>query len=124
MIAFLDDHREVRGAGPICRVLLASRARWPCSLRRSGEAFSAFDRPDHAHAARHADPAKDRRDASPRIEVGRVHQENFGVHGVREVWRQPGSTVVARCTVARPRRPTGLRGIMRGTEARTTIASR
>jgi transposase InsO family protein len=61
-------------------------------------------------------------------EVRRVHAENFGVYGVRTVWRQLGREgtpvarcTVARCTVARLMRQMGLRGAVRGKETRTTV---
>ena len=56
-------------------------------------------------------------------EIRRVFEANFGVYGVRKVWRQLGreGVSVARCTVARLMRQMGLRGVVRGKEARTTI---
>ena len=73
MIAFIDDHRNAHGVEPICRVL-------PIVL-------STY----HAHATRHADPAKwsarARSDAALMVEIRRVFEENFGVYGVRKVWR-------------------------------------
>ena len=43
---------------------------------------------------------------------------NFGVYGVRKVWRQLGreGNEVARCTVARLMRQMGLQGVVRGSE--------
>jgi putative transposase len=112
MIAFIDDHREVYGVEPICRVLRI--------------APSAY----HAHVAQRADPAK----ASPRArqdqvlmeQIRRVHEANFGVYGARKVWRQLGreGVAVARCTVERLMRQMGLRGAVRGKETRTTIADK
>jgi putative transposase len=110
MIAFIDDHREVYGVEPICR------------MRRI--APSTY----HAHAAQRADPAR----ASPRTrqdlalmeQIRRVHAANFEVYGARKVWRQLGreGIAVARCTVERLMRRVGLRGAVRGKETRTTIA--
>ena len=74
----------------------------------------------YAHAARHADPgrasARERRDVALIPEVRRVHAENFGVYGVRKVWRQMKREgfEVARCTVARLMRRLGLKGVIRG----------
>ncbi len=50
---------------------------------------------------------------------------NFGVYGVRKVWRQLGreGKDVARCTVARLMRQMGLQGVVRGREVRTTISN-
>jgi transposase InsO family protein len=58
--------------------------------------------------------------------VLRVFAENFGVYGVRKVWRQvrrEGSPV-ARCTVERLMRDLGLQGVIRGKPVRTTISDR
>src|SRR5690349_13345893 len=80
--------------------------------------------------AQRADPAKAsaraRRDVGLRAEIRRVFEGNFGVYGVRKVWRQLGcdGVSVARCTVARLMRQMGLRGVVRGKEARTTIPSK
>ncbi|MFZ6761455.1 IS3 family transposase [Pseudoroseomonas sp. WGS1072] len=111
MIAFIDDHREVYGVEPICRVLPVAPSTY------------------HAHVARRTDPAK----ASPRTRQDRVlmesirqvHAANFGVYGARKVWRQLGreGIVVARCTVERLMRAMGLRGAVRGREMRTTVSN-
>jgi putative transposase len=112
MIAFIDAHRAVHGVEPICRVLPIAPSTY------------------HAHVARRADPAKGsawvRRDARLRVEIRRVFDENYGVYGVRKVWRQLGRVgiAVARCTVERLMRRMGLRGAVRGREARTTIADK
>ena len=55
-----------------------------------------------------------------------VFEENFAVYGVRKVWRQHGreGIAAARCTVARLMRQMGLRGVVRGKEARTTVPDR
>ena len=74
MIAFIDDHREAHGVEPICKVLPIA----PSTYR--------------AHAAGRRDPAKlsarARRDVCLREKIQRVFDENFGVYGVRKVWRQ------------------------------------
>jgi transposase InsO family protein len=81
----------------------------------------------YAHAACKADPgrasARERRDVALIPEVRRVHAENFGVYGVRKVWRQMKREgfEVARCTVARLMRRLGLKGVIRGKGVRTTI---
>jgi putative transposase len=112
MIAFIDDHRAVHGVEPICRVLPIA----PSTYR--------------AHVARRADPEKAppraRRDADLRGPIRRVFEENFGVYGVRKVWRQLGreGITVARCTVARLMREMGLQGIVRGRTKRTTVSDK
>ena len=67
-----------------------------------------------------------RRDVVLRGEIRRVWEENFGVYGVRKVWRQLGreGVGVARCTVARLMRQMGLKGIVRGKSMRTTIGDK
>ncbi len=112
MIAFIDDHREVYGVEPICRVLPIAPSTY------------------HARVAERADPAKSspraRRDLVLMERIRRVHEANFGVYGARKVWRQLGreGIAVARCTVERLMRRMGLRGAVRGKETRTTIADK
>jgi putative transposase len=112
MIAVIDDHRNAYGVEPICRVLPIAPSTY------------------HAHVARRGDPAKAsaraRQDLVLNEQIRRVHAANFGVYGVRKVWRQLGreGAVVARCTVARLMRQMGLRGAVRGKETRTTIADK
>jgi putative transposase len=111
VITFIDEHRAVHGVEPICRVLPIAPSTY------------------HAHAARRADPAKlpprTRRDLTLKSEVRRVYEENFGVYGIRKVWRQllREGIAVARCTVARLMRTMGLRGVVRGKRVRTTISN-
>jgi putative transposase len=109
MISFIDDHRATYGVEPICRVLPIAPSTY------------------HAHAARRADPgkasARTRRDTVLQAQIRTVFDANFGVYGVRKVWRQLGreGISVARCTVARLMRQMGLHGVLRGKEVRTTI---
>ena len=109
MIAFVDDHRQVYGVEPICKVLPIAPSTY------------------HAHAARRADPSKtaprSRRDAELCTEIRRVFEANFRVYGVRKVWRQLArdGIVAARCTVARLMRTMGLQGVVRGSKVRTTV---
>ena len=112
MIAFIDDHRQVYGVEPICRVLPIAPSTY------------------HEHVARRRDPtqcpARARRDEALRPEVLRVFAENFGVYGVRKVWRQMRreNHPVARCTVERLMRDLGLQGVIRGKPVRTTISDK
>jgi putative transposase len=95
MIAFIDDHRQVHGVEPICRVLPIAPSTY------------------HAHVAKRADPEKlsvrAKRDIALQPEIARVFAENFEVYGVRKVWRQMVRERfdVARCTVARLMRGMG-----------------
>jgi putative transposase len=56
--------------------------------------------------------------------VSRVHGENFGVYGVRKVWRQlrRESFEVGRDRVARLMRELSLAGVVRGKVKRTTVS--
>lgn len=55
-------------------------------------------------------------------EIRRVFDDNYGVYGVRKVWKQLGREgfVVAKCTVRRLMRQMGLRGATRGKAWTTT----
>jgi len=112
MIAFIDDHREVHGVEPICKVLPIAPSTY------------------HAHVAKRANPeklsARVRRDMALKPEIARVFAENFEVYGVRKVWRQLQRERfdVARCTVERLMRGMGLQGVIRGKPVRTTISDK
>jgi putative transposase len=112
MIAFIDDHRGVHGVEPICEVLPIAPSTY------------------HTHVAQRIDPsrcsARARRDAALMLLIERVFDENFGVYGVRKVWRQllREGRQVARCTVARLMKSLGLQGVIRGKPVRTTISDK
>ena len=112
MKMFIDEHRDVYGVEPICRVLPIA----PSTYR--------------AHAAGLADPsrlsARVRRDAELRPEIQRVWRENFEVYGARKAWRQLNreGIAVARCTVARLMAAMGLAGAVRGKAVKTTVSNR
>jgi transposase InsO family protein len=81
----------------------------------------------HEHARRKADPdclpRRAKRDAELSVQIRRVFEENFGVYGVRKVWKQLAreGITVARCTVARLMKSMGIKGIIRGKSVTTTI---
>ena len=112
MTAFIDEHREVYGVEPICRVLPIAPSTY------------------HERVAQRRDPARlsdrARRDRDLKPEVLRVFAENFGVYGVRKVWRQMNREgfAVARCTIERLMRDLGLQGVIRGKPVRTTISDK
>jgi len=112
MIAFIDDHREVHGVEPICKVLPIAPSTY------------------HDHVAKRADPAKlsarAKRDGVLRPEIERVFAENFEVYGARKVWRQMlrEGFAVARCTVERLMADLGLHGVIRGKIVRTTVPNK
>ena len=103
-MAYIDAHRDRFGVEPICRALqFAPSTYWSAKGR--------------------APSARSRRDADLKVEIARVHAENFGVYGAPKVWAQLNREghSVARCTVERLMRDLGLRGVMRGKPRRTTI---
>jgi transposase InsO family protein len=108
MVGFIDAQRGQYGVEWICKELPIAPSQY------------------YAYKAREADPARlpprQRRDRSLVPEIQRVHAENFGVYGVRKVWRQLGreNISVARCTVERLMRSLGLQGVVRGRKFRTT----
>jgi len=112
MTAFIDEHREAYGVEPICRVLPIAPSTY------------------HERVAQRQDPARlsvrARRDAALKPEIVRVFAENFGVYGVRKVWRQMKREgfEVARCTVERLMRDLGLQGVIRGKPVRTTVSDK
>ena len=112
MIGFIDEHRKEYGVEPICRVLPIAPSTY------------------HDHAAKRRDPSRmskrSRQDQELKMEVKRVFDSNFGVYGVRKVWRQlrRESFPVARCTVARLMGQMGLKGAIRGKPVRTTISDK
>ena len=130
MIAFIDDHREAYGVEPICRVLPIAPSTY------------------HEHVAQRQDPmrlsARAQREQALKPEIYRVFAENFGVYGVRKVWRQMmrKGFSVARCTVERLMREMGgaaqgsgdaqhrwngcggLAGVIRGKPVRTTVSDK
>ncbi|WP_416463844.1 IS3 family transposase [Sphingomonas sp. VDB2] len=112
MTAFIDEHRAEYGVEPICRVLPIAPSTY------------------HERVAQRRDPERlsdrVRRDQDLKPEVVRVFAENFGVYGVRKVWRQMNREgfAVARCTIARLMRDLGLQGVIRGKPVRTTISDK
>jgi putative transposase len=71
--------------------------------------------------------ARSVRDTEITAAITRVHEENYGVYGIRKVWAHlgreggVGGRPVARCTVARLMKAAGLRGISRVKVPRTTV---
>jgi putative transposase len=76
------------------------------------------------YAAKNRRPsARAVRDEEIKAHISRIHAANYGVYGVRKVWRQlhREGIVVARCTVTRLMRELGLQGVHRGKKIRTTV---
>ncbi len=112
MIAFIDEYRGEYGVEPICRVLPIAPSTY------------------HDQDAKRRDPSRlsvrARRDQALKPEIVRVFAENFGVYGVRKVWRQMRREGfdIARCTVARLMRDLDLQGVVRGKPVRTTVSDK
>jgi putative transposase len=103
MIAYIDEHNDRFGVEPICQLLPIAPSTYYQTSRRPLS-------------------ARRRRDEELKVEIRRVHADNFGVYGARKVWRQlhREGIVVARCTVERLMRELGLQGVRRGRPHRTT----
>ena len=69
MSTYIDDYRGRFGVEPICHTLAIA----PSSY------YAAKVRPPSARAIR---------DAELKIEISRIHAANFGVYGVRKLWRR------------------------------------
>jgi transposase InsO family protein len=109
MVSFIDEHRDAYGVEPICKQLPIAPSVY--------YAWKARERDASLRSARSV------RDAELRPEIERVWKENFSAYGAYKVWRQLGreGVDVARCTVERLMRAMGLRGVVRGRKAKTTI---
>lgn len=111
MLAFIDAHREQYGVESICKLLPIAPSTY------------------YEHKARQSDPTRIpkrlQRDAELRGSIRRIWEDNFRAYGARKVWRQlqREHIPVARCTVERLMCQEGLRGVVRGRRARTTIAN-
>lgn len=104
MIDFIDDYRKSSGVEQICRVL-------PIAPSTYYEHKARDAQPDRA-------PPRLQRDRWLSAEIQRISEENFGVYGIRKVWRQLHREAIpaAHCTVVRLMR---LRGVVR--PVRTTV---
>lgn len=100
---FIGAHRERWGVEPICKTLqvapstyYAVLARQPCARQLSDQRL--------------------------KIEIVRVHRDNFGVYGIEKVWRQLNREghKIGRDRVARLMDDLELSGVVRGKRKRTT----
>jgi putative transposase len=109
-VKFIEAHRGRFGVAPICRVL----SEHGCTIAPSTY-YDAKSRPPSKRSLR---------DDELKIEIARVHADNYGVYGPRKVWLQLNreGIDVARCTVERLMNVLGLQGIRRGKKWKTTIA--
>jgi len=106
MITFIDDHKAIHGVEPICRTLAIAPSTY----------YAAKIRPPSARAVR---------DATLKLDIGRIHGSDYAVYGARKLWRalRREGTSAGRDQVARLMRALGLAGAVRGKVKRTTIPS-
>jgi putative transposase len=109
-VKFIDGHKGRFGVAPICRVLSEHGITIAPSTYYDAKARPASKRSLH--------------DADLKVEIARVHGENYGVYGPRKVWLQLNreGIEVARCTVERLMKVLGLQGIRRGKAWKTTVS--
>jgi putative transposase len=100
---FIEEHRGRYGVEPICRALQVAPSTY----------YARRSRPASARA---------RTDAALTDRIRAVHAANYGVYGARKVHAQlrRDGVQVARCTVERLMRATGLQGVRRGRPKATT----
>jgi putative transposase len=103
-VKFIGAHRECWGVEPICTALQVAPST------------------DYAAVSRRLS-ARRQRDEQLKIEIGRVHRDNFGVYGIEQVWRQLNREghQVGRDRVARLMGELDLAGTVRGKRRRTTF---
>lgn len=103
MTMYIDEQRARWGVEPICRILAIA--------------------PSSYYAARARPPsARSIRDATLADIVARVHRANFGVYGIRKVWKSLRRLGIdaGRDQVARIMKQVGLAGVTRTKRVRTT----
>lgn len=103
MIRYIDGHRSSFGVEPICRTLAVAPSSYYAARSRAPSARSVTD-------------------ATLADVIGRVHRANFGVYGVRKLWKALGRLGMdaGRDQVARVMRLVGLQGATRTRRVRTT----
>ena len=108
MIVFIDDHRHVHGVGPICRVLEIAPSTY--------YAVKAVERDPELASVR------TRQDSRDMAAIKEAFDGSRGRYGARKVWHQlrRGGHDIARCTVERLMKVTGLQGVVRGKKVITT----
>jgi putative transposase len=107
-VRFIDEHKDVFGVEPICRVLTGHGA--PIA---PGTCYAVKARLPSARAVR---------DVQLKAEITRVWKENREVYGADKVWLELNrqGVPVARCTTGRLMRQLSLQGVRRGKKIRTT----
>ncbi len=105
-MSFINEHRERFGVEPICDTLQVAPSTY----------YAALSRPPSERQVR---------DGELKVEIARVHQDNFDVYGSEKVWKQlrRESIEVGRDRVGRLMAELELEGAVRGKTWRTTIPS-
>jgi putative transposase len=103
-VSFINDQRGRWGVEPICRTLEVAPSTY----------YAAAVRPPCVRQVR---------DNALKLEVARVHKDNYGVYGAHKVWRQLNREgfEVGRDRVRRLMRRLQLAGVRRGKVKRTTL---
>ena len=108
MTAFIEEHREMYGVEPMCKILQIAPSTY--YDRRA----IALD-PDRASA-------RAKSDAALSLKIDGAWEDNRKLYGARKIWhvlRREGEDV-ARCTVERLMRSLGIKGVVRGKRVITT----
>ncbi|MBQ0906363.1 IS3 family transposase [Micromonospora sp. U21] len=107
-VAFVDSQKAEHGVQPVLQALEDTPAQIAPSTY-----YAAKTRPASARS---------RRDEELTAMIERTHAENYGVYGARKIWHElhRRGVRVARCTVERLMRESGLRGLLRDKSPRTT----
>jgi len=96
-VSFIDAHKERWGIEPICKVLQVASSTYYAAISRQPS-------------------ARRQRDDQLKVEIARVHHDNFGVYGIEKVWRQLNreGIQVGRDRVHRLMDELDLEGVIRG----------
>jgi putative transposase len=108
-VTFIDEHKDVFGVEPVCRVL--TQHGWQIA---PSTYYAARSRPASARSVR---------DAQLKAEIMRIFTGNYQVYGADKIWLELNRQGIgaARCTVERLMRELGIAGARRGRKIRTTI---
>jgi len=105
-VSFVNAHKERWGVEPICNALQVAPSTYYAAVSRQPS-------------------ARQQRDEELKVEIARVHRENFGVYGIEKVWHQLNREriQVGRDRVHRLMDEMHLEGVVRGKRKRITTMS-
>ena len=105
-MSFVNAHKERWGVEPICNALQVAPSTYYAAVSRQPS-------------------ARQQRDEELKVEIARVHRENFGVYGIEKVWHQLNreGIQVGRDRVHRLMDEMHLEGVVRGKRKRITTMS-